>query len=351
MEKLLKNTGLLLVLIVLFGLILRLMFFSGMGVSDHLAYASHSYYIDKTGLDLSGSQSLATRLGLIYPTALAYKIFGVNDFSSVLFVLLTSLGNIILVFYFGKLLFNKKTGLVASFLMALCPLDLIYSTKLIAGTPSTFFMALGVYFFLYSEKKLKVFGYFLCGLFIGIGYMIKETAVLIGLFFIAYVIYNRKIKLSYFLCILGFLVIFGLESVLFYNLTGDMFFKINAFQGDNMLNVYVLHNYYGRLDFPTGLFHYPHLILTNPLLFIYFFPAIGIAAYYLIKKEKKVYTMLLWLIPLLLYLSFGSGSLSNYIPFIAKVRYFTILTIPATLLLSYFMIDRKIVLRKINNPD
>ncbi|MEK6876588.1 MAG: hypothetical protein AABX63_04195, partial [Nanoarchaeota archaeon] len=94
-------------LIVLFGLFLRLIFFSGMGISDSLEYSKTANDINTgKGIDPESTLSLSTRLGLIYPTALSYKLFGINDFSSVLFVLLASIGSIILIFYFGRLLFN-----------------------------------------------------------------------------------------------------------------------------------------------------------------------------------------------------------------------------------------------------
>ena len=96
------NTGLLLVLILLCGLVLRSVFFSGMGTSDDLAYSMYAANIGK-GIDSESVLTLSTRLGIIYPTALSYKLFGINDFSSVVFVLITSLASIILIFYFGKL--------------------------------------------------------------------------------------------------------------------------------------------------------------------------------------------------------------------------------------------------------
>ena len=103
-SKFIGNTKLILFFIVLFGLLLRLMFFSGMDLSDNLSYSRYAANLDKEIVP----HTLAVRLGLIYATAFSYSLFGINDFSSVLFVLLTSMGSIILIFHFGKLLFNDK---------------------------------------------------------------------------------------------------------------------------------------------------------------------------------------------------------------------------------------------------
>src|SRR3989338_1639287 len=315
-QKIIGKTYVLLLLIVLFGLFLRLIFFSGMGISDSLVYSKTANDINTgKGIDPNSTLTLSTRMGLIYPTSISYRLFGINDFSSVLFVLLTSTAGIILVFYFGKLLFNEKVGLMASFLLSFFPLDVVYSTKLLSDLPSAFFMALGVYIFLYSELKSKLrygIGYFLSGIFIGIGYLIRESAVLIALFFIAYILCKKSIKKEYFLVPFGFLVIFVLESLMFFAVTGNPLFRSMASQ-QFLLKASIAYNYFGRLDFPLGLLHYPWLFLTNSLLsFFYTFVFIAIG-YSLIYRKKEAYNMIFWLMPLVLYLSFGSASLSQYI--------------------------------------
>jgi len=349
-SKIFKNTRLLLFLIVLFGLILRLAFFSGMGTSDDLAYSRYAYNI-KYGIEQNSSLTLSTRLGIIYATALSYRLFGVNDFSSVLFVLITSIGSIILIFYFGKLLFNDKVGLMTAFLLSFFPLDVVYSTKLLSDMPSAFFMALGVYIFLYSEirSKLGSIGYFLSGVFIGIGYLVRETSLLIALFFIVYIVYKRKIKKEYFLVPFGVLVILAIEAFIFFGMTGDPLFRMHASM-EHLAEVIIAHDYYGRLDFPAGLFHYPYLIVTNSLLsFFYIFIFIAIF-YCIIYKKKEVYYMLFWFLALLLYLSFGSGSFTQYIPILAKDRYLSIITIPGILLLAFFLIEKKSIIKKVVMP-
>ena len=343
-----SNTKILLFSIVLFGLLLRLIFFSGMGASDDLAYSKFAINIDE-GIDPDSSQTLATRLGIIYVTALSYKLFGINDFSSFLFALLTSVGSIILIFYFGKLLFNEKTGLIAAFLLSFFPLEVVYATKLFTDLPSSFFMALGVYLFLYSEIKSKFkfgLGYFLSGIFIGIGYFIREGVLLIALFFIIYILYKRKIKKEYFIVPLGILAIFIIEALIFLTLTGDPLYGIQASQQHNA-EVVIANNYWGRLDFPGGLFYYPYIILTSNLIsYFYIFIVIAIM-YLLIYRRKETYAMMFWFLALLLYLSFGSASFSQYIPFRAVDRYLSIITIPGILLLAFFFTEKKYFIKKI----
>jgi len=346
-----SNTKILLFLIVLFGLILRLIFFSGIGTSDDLAYSNFASSIDG-GIVRDASPTLSTRLGIIYTTALSYELFGINDFSSVLFVLLTSISGIILIFYFGKLLFNEKTGLLAAFLLSFFPLDVVYATKLLSDIPSAFFMALGVYLFLYSELKSKLkynLGYFFSGILIGIAYLIRESAALIALFFIIYIAYKKRIKKEYFLVMLGFLIIFTMELLLFFAFTGDPLYKIQGNQ-EHITRLMIENDYHGRLDFPNGLLHYPYLILTNNLL-VYFYIFFGFATiHFLIYKKNKTYAMMFWFLALLVYLSFGSASPTQYLPFLAKDRYLSIVTIPGILLLAFFFIEKRNLIKKVVMP-
>lgn len=344
------NTKAMLLLIVMLGIILRLAFFSGIGTSDDLAYTRYAHSLIRGEIQ-EDTLTLSTRLGLIYPVSILYSIFGVNDFSSVFLVILAAVGNIILVFYFGKLLFNEKVGLISAFLLSFFPLEVVYSTRLFSDLPSAFFMALGVYLFLYAEKKKpNPLLYVLSGISIGIGYLIRESALLIGLFFVFYILYRRQIKKEYFLVPLGILAVFAFESFIFYKLTGNPFFRAEESQKYLTKTVVEEHDYFGRLSFPLGLFHYPYTILTNNLLsFFYVFTFVS-AAYCIIYKRKESYEMLLWIIPLLLYLSFGSSSFSKYVPFKAADRYLEIVTIPIILLLAFFLEEEKEIIKKVFKP-
>src|SRR3989338_8998142 len=245
--------------IVLFGLLLRVLFFSGMGISDSLAYSSAANDLrEGKGIDEKSVLTLSTRIGITATTALSYSLFGVNDLSAIAFALLASLGGIILVFLFGKLLFDERLGLLAAFLLAIFPFDVVYATQLNSDIPSAFFMALGVYLFLYAERKEANPSVLctLCGVLIGIGYLIRESALLIALFFITYILYQRRLRLRYLLVPLGVLLVLVLEALVFNQLTGDPLYRTHASQ--HYLAVAVAeHDFFGRLDFPTGLLHYP----------------------------------------------------------------------------------------------
>ena len=342
-----------LALILAFALALRLLFFTGIGASDSLAYAELSYNFGNPEKISHGDLFLSSRIGLFFPVNLLYGIFGVNEFSSNILVLLISLASIVLIYKFGKLLFNEKAGLLSALLMSFFPMDVVFSTRLLSDIPSAFFAALSVYFFLRSEKiKRKAKSGFYClfsGLALGAAYLIREMSLLMGLFFIVYVVYKRKIRMEYFFMALGFVLMLSLEFLYFLSLTGNPFFRYMSISTE--INTIVETDNYGRGSLPFSLFHYPYIIFTDSLLGL-FYPFIFIAmAYFIMRKKRETYSMLFWFVPVLLYLSFGSESFARYVPIPVAARFLFIISIPGILLLSYFLSQDEEIIRKILMPS
>ena len=128
-------------LIAIFGLALRLLFFVGIGFNDD------SYYLEFAETIYKGYKftpplyvEWGVRIAVFYPIVFFWKILGINEFSTSIYFLLLSIGNIIFTYFLGKELFNKKVGLVAAFLMCILPLDIIYSTQVGPEIPVQFFL-------------------------------------------------------------------------------------------------------------------------------------------------------------------------------------------------------------------
>ena len=180
--------------------------------------------------------------------------------------------------------------------------------------------------------------------------MTKEISLLIALFFITYAIDNRKIKKRYFLLVLGFALIFFIEFFYFLNLTGIPFFRyeiISLTETDVVVNT----NNYGRGSLPFSLLHYPYIIFTDNLLGL-FYSFIFISIFYvLLNKRRETYILLFWFVPVLLYISFGSTSFTRYVPIAAAARMLFIIIIPGILLLSYFLSQSNLIIKRILMPS
>ncbi len=355
MNKLEKNRNiLLLTLIVILGLFLRIFFFNGVGISDSLEYSRYAHAMSTGNFPPKEYDHGIGRIGLIMPVSLSYYLFGVNEVSSVLFTLLTSIGEIILIFFFAKLLFDEKTGLIAAFLLSIFPLDVVNSTRLLSDVPSAFFASLSVFIFLKAEKisgdlKCKSL-YFLSGIFFGIAYMVREMAILIALFFLSYFIYKRKIKMEYLLVGLGFLIMLFIEMSILYHYTGDPLFKIHKLNSPELLQLLKDLNYYGRNEFPKFFLTWPFVIFGDIQLG-YFYLFISLATFYwLFHRKEETNHLLIWFLPIMLYLYLGTQSIRTYAPFFAVARYLTLVTFPTLLLLAAFLNEKEKILKKFILP-
>ena len=373
-----------LIFILIFGLFLRLIFFMGFvnaDAQDEGIYINYIHHILKGDFGFSSyrnlpsdyladpSESFRFRSMLLYPVTLTFLILGVNDFTAVLYIMFTSLGSIIVIFYLGKLVFDERVGLMAAFLLSFFPLNVLFATRIMPDVPLAFFMSLTVYFFLRGEtskKKNRIlkinenrFYYLLSGLALGLGYLVKPLAFALLPFLFMYMIYKRKFKPEYIFILLGFLMILIPEGVYYYNQSGN--FLLNfiiarsqylnkyAFEHPRSIDIVpkILRLWYvdGEPIYHSkvllGLFH--HRLNVNYFGYFYYFVIISIL-YLLIKKVKKSYFLILWLFLLFLYLEFGpvgirtdDEAMINYLFIFKNARFATILTIPSLLILSYFI--------------
>lgn len=343
-----------LLIIVLFGLGLRLNFFVGLNWSDDPGYVWDAYRIAEGKMDvpryLSGLRSMT-----IYPVGFFFRIFGVSNFSATLYPLLCSLGSIVLAFYFGKMFFDEYAGLMSAFLLSFYPFDVINATWIMPDTPIAFFMALSVFLFL----KREYFGmgtgvhssnllYFFSGFFVGVAYLVRESGLMILFFFIPYMIYRitseRKIKFNYSWFFLGILLVILAEGLFYSMKTGDFsnmmlrYRIVTGFYNEHTAginnNIYYLPRTMLNLD-NNNSFRWDNKYEVHYGLFFYvIIPAI---LYVLLIREKKAFPLVLWAITLFLWSNFGSMSLKEYVPIHRLERHMTIITMPCILILGYVL--------------
>ena len=336
-----------LVLILVFALFLRLIFFTGADNSDSLAYYTYAHQV-VDGKFTFTQNHFSSRIGLIYPQALIYGLFGVNDFTSNVLSLATSLAGIILIFYLGKLLFNEKIGLMAAFLLSFFPLDVIFSTRLLPDFPAAFFMALSVLLFLKGEKENKNKYYFLCGLSWGISFLIKEISAVFALFFLTYAIYKRKLTKYYILILIGIVLLLLLE---FWNasaLTGNPFYRHTQIESEE---VNYLMETYSNYFTPSGMvsrlfLQWPYFMLHDihyGLFFVFVFIAL---CYFFANRKESSNILLIWIIPLMAYLNFGTLSTKSYIPIPITAKFLSVIMFPSILMLANFLGQEGKVLKK-----
>lgn len=337
----------LLFVVILVALIIRLVFFFG-GVrgSDAYAYAHHAYNIATGQYDvMAETHYYGFRYAVLLPTALAYALFGVSDWSSALFPLLASLGTLLLVVRLGMEWFDRQMGLLAGLLYTFYPLDLISATLL---GPSSFLPFLSAGAILAFSKAGETTGWrraSLCvvtGLCIGLATQAREVGLLllapVGLMALSWQGWERRSATIGWLS-LGVALPLLLEGLYYWHATGDPFYRITVIS---------------RLSEPlaggpdpegeVSLMYYPRALLgldLGGLANFGFFGYLGLWGIILAARRNEwssLRVLLFWIIPVFAYLEFGSMSLTRYLPIIKSYNYCSLISVPLVLLGAYSLL-------------
>jgi len=182
MKLKLNKTMLSLLLIVTLAIILRTIVTYSLdpGV-DELIYSV-------MGLDFISSGQLSTLSQsplYFYTLDIIYRFFGLQIWTMRLLNIILGSLTALLLYLIGKELFNdKKKALLASFLFAISSYALIYNVEM--NTTSIFFALLSLLFFTKGIHSKKENYFYASAVFLGIGYLFKEIAILL---LPAYIIY------------------------------------------------------------------------------------------------------------------------------------------------------------------
>jgi 4-amino-4-deoxy-L-arabinose transferase-like glycosyltransferase len=358
-EYISSSSSIMILLILLFGLILRLAHFSGITGGDDMIYAYNIYKFSIGNFE-PGTSHWDIRLAFLLPISLFVRIFGYNEFALALFPLICSMANIFLIYSLAKLLFTERIALYAAFLLSFFPLEVIFATMIFGDMVLALFMGLVVFYFLKGETQNNFIYYLLSGLCVGMAYLTKETGTYIIFFLIGYALIEKKIKLQYGLVILSFLAIFFVECGYYYLKTGDPLYHFSVLtRSDN--KVIKEQETGAQVNVDTSFFKFkrksvrdlkvlrgknwfvePIFTFTTEQEFGFFYYFIlPITIYLLIKKDPKVKILLIWMIPLLIYILYGSISPFHFQPLRRWPRYLSPLTFPALMLLAYFLNENK----------
>jgi 4-amino-4-deoxy-L-arabinose transferase-like glycosyltransferase len=141
---------------------------TGDGLGLYLDKPPFSYYIP----------ALFEKLGL-------FKLF------SPLFLALS----LLVIYYLGKKMYNERVGLTASLLVFSSKILVNFSINAYMETITMFFILLTVYFFYLTIEKKNKKHTILTGVFFGLALLSKQTAMIIPIVFLIFLIVTKNLKL------------------------------------------------------------------------------------------------------------------------------------------------------------
>ena len=117
-----------------------------------------------------------------------------NEFLPRLFMLFLSVASVLGVYLFGKELYNKKVGLIASFLTSIFYLNLFYTYRLLGDMPSlTFFVFSGFLFYRYFKTN-STKALYLAACVVAIGTLLKLSTAFILPAILIYALITGRLK-------------------------------------------------------------------------------------------------------------------------------------------------------------
>ena len=333
-----------LALLFLFAFFLRIAFFYGIAPGDPFTYSASAWSIVQGNWNPGYFYEQTTRWGVLFPLALCYKFFGVNEAASALWPLLTSLGTVTVAYLLALHLKGERAALWAGMLVATFPLEIMYATQPMADCPLSFWLLLSLYCFVRGEAtdNNKRWFFLASGIALALAYATKFVAILIAPFFLLVLLWRRRIEWNWVWLGVGFGIIFAVEFLIFQQVMGDGFARLNLILHDQASNAPVtsgnfhvqnavwLYLYWMFVDF-----HYVGLSFILLLL-------MGLHRFFKRREGNPLHRcglLLLWAFTFWLVLSFYPTSLKPYVPLYKVEPYILMFSAPLLVATALLLSD------------
>jgi len=244
-------------------------------------------------------------------TAIAYKLFGVSEFSTRIWSAIFGIGCVMLTYAFSTRLFGKRIALFSA-LMLLSTSHFIRYAKLgMLDVPLTFFILASLYAFWRAREKKGFF--YISGLFFGLALMTKSAAgFLAPIIILMYCVFSGEFKLLLnFRLYLSFII--GLLIALPWHIYEYVLY------GKKFINDYFIYHVVQRsaeaLEGNVGKWNFYIRILINkfkPWGFLAFL-SVPYGAWLSFKKDKRNLFVFIWVIAVFLVFSLVKTKLQWYI--------------------------------------
>ncbi len=310
----------------------------------------------------------SVRLLQIYPIAFFYYVFGVSLLSSAAWDILSYVLTIAVVFFIARELYDNYAGIASALLFAVFPLIVPLSATVSDDIPMAFITSLAMLAILYATRKNSKKWYFATGALIIASVLVTPEGGVIAFPIAAYLLIElarKKIKLDkvsahfiYGLLVAGILLmIFNTASSAnplitltttshFYSAVGgqntipstntDPMFYIQQMFPYNILHIVYSSFSSGNFN-PVSIFNSIYIINYNSAGF-YFYIMVLCAAYLLIRKEKRSYFAIFWLLVAFGYLEFGPMHVSlfpfSYLLSYRLLRFLTVIAAPTVIIIG-----------------
>jgi 4-amino-4-deoxy-L-arabinose transferase-like glycosyltransferase len=353
----LKNIAYL-ILIVLLAIIVRFYFYTGHIFSDDAYYSFLGYSLLNGNLPshFFGYPIFPLRINEIFLYALSFKLFGINETATIIFPFIFSILNIFLTYSLTKLLTkNESISLLASFLVALFPTDVVFATIAFPDLINVFFINLGIFFLIKAFQSTKIWFSILSGVPFFISMQFKENMFyFVILLFAAWIYCLIKKRSSHYLLLIPIIFVcfnFFIEGVYYLITQGEFFYRLKATQANYIYSYYDFFpqtaykamgsnkSYFLALLYQIFVINIRSVFLRRFYLFL---PIIAIIQSFINFKKKQNWLLIFWFIGLAVLLIGFTTSLNQYKPLdLHRSWYIYPLLMPIVILSALFLYKLK----------
>ncbi len=307
--------------------------FAGISGADDVSIASLSLDLLSNGPSLPFSH-YSGRVGLIYPQALVFALFGVGEWQMAVIPFLSSLAGVLLAYLIGKHYAQEQVGLLAAFLLGIFPLDAYFSSVLMPDLPLGATMALAFYLLIKSERSQHLSLAVLAGLAWGWAYLIKVEAFFFVFVVAALWVTRQLSSRTLFVCAISVGAVVFIEHVIYYLVSGDMLLRLHLIAGTSGGKMVAEYN-------ATQLWVFPKAWFLTPYYFGLHYYFLFLALLWLpLHKRHDTLPIVVWAAVFLLWLQFGGNPFSaSYSAKSHLDRYCNMLNVPMAVLIAMTIYD------------
>ncbi|MBI3968383.1 MAG: glycosyltransferase family 39 protein [Chloroflexi bacterium] len=293
--------------IVLLALALRLSLFFPLARHDSYDYgiSAAKLFRGEPVFDANANPIHDTRLSMLLPISLLFRLFGVSETVMAFWPLACSVGAVVVVYLIGRELGGVRAGLLAALVLALHSLEIAYATQVLPDAVVPFFTALTVLGYLrgWAEcdrpcRRLRWF--FLSGVALGCAYYARLNAPVLGLVLAADLLWRRRFTRSLLGIPAGFVAVLVVAGGVFALGGGGFTFDLRT-----SIAPYFAAENRSLFTAPATFEHYTvytRMLLADPLFRTWTWLGVASSALLLARRRGALVFPGLWLLGLFLYL-------------------------------------------------
>lgn len=331
-----RTTQLLLLSIVAIGLAIRFTFASVYVGFDDRHYIEGAYKVS-VGQQSVTPQHFETRNGLVGSTALLFTAFGVNATTAVAIPFACSALGFFALFLLGRALFGEPTALVATALLAVFPLDVIFATTNSPTAPIGLFSGAAILLFALGERTRHSWQFAAAGVSLGVAASFSETPLLVLIGYAMYAVTLGRPSRAHLAALAALVATLAIDATISAAIYGDPLVRVEALS--RQATVRGVNPDVAEAGWNVEWISHPLLrIVSEQELGLYLLLGLPLAVWRLIQsRDRTERSLALFVVVLFGWISYGTVSPFTYAPLDRLPRYFSLFQFPLVLLLALWL--------------